>query len=59
MKDPVWSEIVHIEVHTQLHSATRVYRSSLLFYKLKYYEPLQTGPLNDWYVLIRQCLKLD
>ena len=25
MKDPVWSEIVHIEVHTQLHSATRVY----------------------------------
>ena len=25
MKDPVWSEIVHIEVHTQLHSATLVY----------------------------------
>ena len=24
MKDPVWSKIVHIEVHTQLHSATRV-----------------------------------
>ena len=24
MKDPVWSEIVHIEVHTQLHSATLV-----------------------------------
>ena len=22
MKDPVWSKIVHIEVHTQLHSAT-------------------------------------
>jgi len=25
MKDPVWSKIVHIEVHTQLHSATRVF----------------------------------
>ena len=24
MKDPVWSKIVHIEVHTQLHSATLV-----------------------------------
>ena len=24
MNDPVWSKIVHIEVHTQLHSATLV-----------------------------------
>ena len=29
MKDPVWSKIVHIEVHTQLHSATRVFLSLL------------------------------
>ena len=32
MKDPVWSEIVHIEVHTQLHSATRVVVAVTLLY---------------------------
>ena len=29
-KDPVWSEFVDIEVHTQLHSATLVRRTGII-----------------------------